>query len=80
MNGEHKLGDGVSPTQAAQGERLVRFPEYCSITGETRSIAYEKIAVGIAPKPIKDGRASLWVLSEVHAYVARKIATSPRKA
>ena len=68
------------PIAEHQGDRLIRFPEYCAITGETRTQAYEKMGAGIAPKPIKDGRASRWVLSEVHAYVARKIATAQRKA
>ena len=62
------------------GERLIRFPEYCSITGETRTQAYEKMKAKVAPAPIKDGRASLWVLSEVQAYVERKIAAAQRKA
>ena len=71
MNGEHKTGDG---------ERLIRLAEYLALTGESRTVAYERIAAHIAPAPIKDGRSSLWVLSEVQAYVARKIATAQRKA
>ena len=72
--------DTSGPAAVAAPERLIRFHEYLAITGENRTDAYAKMAAGIAPKPIKDGRASLWVLSEVQAYVHRKIADAPRKA
>lgn len=49
------------------------------MAGESRTRWYERVATGEAPAPIKDGRASLWVLSEVRDYVARKIATAQRK-
>ena len=62
------------------GERLIRLPELLSITGESRSQTYAKIAAGLMPAPIKDGRSSLWVLSEIHAHLAHKIASSKRKA
>lgn len=68
------------PATLKEVERLVRLSEYLLITGESKTQAYEKIAAGIAPRPIKDGRASLFVLSEVQAYVLRKIATAQRKA
>lgn len=63
----------------APGERLIRLPELLSITGESRTQCYENISTGLHPAPRKDGRASLWVLSEVHEYVAQKIARLPRK-
>lgn len=53
--------------------------EYLNLVGESRTVAYERIAKRLAPTPIKDGRATLFVLSEVQAYIERKIATSPRK-
>lgn len=64
---------------AFTAERLIGFKEYLILTGENRTTAYERMAAGTAPKPIKDGRASRWVLSEVQAYIARKIASLPRK-
>ena len=64
----------------SQEEALIRFDRYSALTGETKTVAYAKMAAGVAPKPLKDGRASVWRLSEVRAYVARKIATLPRKA
>lgn len=61
------------------GERLIRLPELLATTGESRTQCYENIASGLHPAPRKDGRASLWVQSEVQAYVAAKIARLPRK-
>lgn len=69
----------VSPQTYAPGERLIRLPELLSITGESRTTCYDNIAAGTHPAPRKDGRASLWVLSEVSRYVAQKIARLPRK-
>ena len=60
-------------------ERLIRLNEVLTYTGEARTTCYDNIAAGIHPAPLKDGRASLWKLSEVHAYVAQKIARLPRK-
>ena len=60
-------------------ERLIRIGEVLTYTGEARTTCYDNIAAGIHPAPLKDGRASLWKLSEVHAYVAQKIARLPRK-
>ena len=70
MNGGHMI---------AEGERLIRMNEYLNLVGESRTVAYERIGKRLAPTPIKDGRATLFVLSEVQAYIERKIATSPRK-
>ena len=69
----------LTPNTHASGERLIRLPELLSITGESRTQCYENIASGLHPAPYKDGRASLWVMSEVQAYVAQKIARLPRK-
>ena len=63
----------------SEQERLIDLQEYMAIVGEGRSVAYQLMAAGIAPAPIKVGRSSRWVLSEVRAYVAQKIATAPRK-
>ncbi len=65
---------------AAPIERLIRLPEVLVLTGMSRTQVYEKISAGELPAPIKDGRSSRWVLSEVQTYIARKVATLPRKA
>lgn len=69
----------LTPYARPPGERLIRLPELLSITGESRTQCYENISTGLHPAPRKDGRASLWVMSEVQAYVAQKIARLPRK-
>ena len=69
----------MNPLALAPIERFLRVPELLSITGESRTQCYENIASGLHPAPYKDGRASLWVMSEVQAYVAQKIARLPRK-
>lgn len=89
MNGEHKTGKGGTDTPTgtptdtfsgrATSERLIRINEVMAMTGESRTACYDNIAAGIHPKPLKDGRASLFRLSEVQAYVAQKIARLPRK-
>ena len=75
----HQTNPHESTIQAGD-ERLIDLREYMAMTGESRTVAYERIAAGIAPKPVKDGKSTRFVLSEVRAYVARKIATLPRKA
>jgi predicted DNA-binding transcriptional regulator AlpA len=69
----------ASAHSPAPVERLIRLNEVLTYTGEARTTCYDNIAAGIHPAPLKDGRASLWKLSEVHAYVAQKIARLPRK-
>ena len=61
------------------GDRLIRLAECLSMTGEARTTCYDNIAAGIHPAPLKDGRSSLWKLSEIQAYIAQKIARLPRK-
>ena len=69
----------INPQTYAPGERLIRMLELLSTTGESRTQTYVNIASGLHPAPHKDGRASLWVMSEVQQYVAQKIARLPRK-
>ncbi len=74
----------VKPYELTPDERLVKLPEVLSLTGESKTSAYENMAHPDPelrhPLPIKDGRAALFLLSEVRAYVAKKIARLPRKA
>lgn len=55
-------------------ERLIELQELSHITGiKSKTQVYEKIKRGELAKPIKDGRRSLWPLSEAQRYVAQKI-------
>ena len=69
----------VTPCIFTPGERLIRLAECLSMTSEARTTCYDNIAAGIHPAPLKDGRSSLFILSEIQAYVAQKIARLPRK-
>lgn len=73
----------LRPYELTPGERLLRIDAVLAITGESKSCAYENMANPDPelrhPLPIKDGRTSLFLLSEVQAYTAKKIARLPRK-
>lgn len=42
--------------------------------GISRTTAYELISAGAFPAPVKIGRASRWVVAEVNAWIASRIA------
>ncbi len=73
----------LKPYELTPSERLLRIDAVLAITGESKSCAYENMANPDPelrhPLPIKDGRSSLFLLSEVESYVAKKIARLPRK-
>lgn len=69
----------VIPHAYIQGDRFIRLAECLHMTGERPTTCYANIAAGLHPAPIKDGRASLWLLSEIQAYLAQKVARLPRK-
>ena len=50
-------------------ERRIRMPEVTSITGLSKRTIYRRIDEGLFPAPLKDGGASLWLLSEVLHYI-----------
>lgn len=60
-------------------QRLLSIEETMSMTGHRRSETYERIRKGIHPVPVKVGRSSRFVLSEIQQYVADLVANSPRK-
>jgi prophage regulatory protein len=58
-------------------ESIIKIRQVQARTGVSRSGLYQKVADGNFPKPIKLGaRASGWILSEVDAWVAERIAAS----
>jgi prophage regulatory protein len=54
-------------------ERLLRLPEVMGCVGLGRSRLYALIAQGSFPRPIKLGRSSAWIESEVNAWVTERI-------
>lgn len=67
------------PYAYIQGERLIRIQECLSMTGEARTTCHENIAAGLHPVPFKDGRTSVWLLSEMKTYLEQKVARMSRK-
>ena len=78
-HGHATKGAALTENPIAPGERLVRLPEVMSLTGKGRTQLYEEIKDKTFPAPLKDGRCSLWVLSEIQGWIAIRVATAPRK-
>ena len=59
---------------------LIRLNEVRGRTGLSRSEIYRRIREGGFPKPVKLGeKASAWVLAEIEAWVAARIAARDAK-
>ncbi|EIQ7158229.1 AlpA family phage regulatory protein [Citrobacter freundii] len=57
-------------------EKLVDMAFITQLTGLTDKWFYKLIKDGIFPKPIKLGRSSRWLQSEVEAWLQQRIAES----
>ena len=57
-------------------DKLVDMAFITQLTGLTDKWFYKLIQDGIFPKPIKLGRSSRWLQSEVEAWLQRRIAES----
>jgi prophage regulatory protein len=62
----------------AKPERLLTMAEVIAQTAKSRSAIYNEIMAGKFPRPLKRGRQSVWVESEVQAVIAQEIQTLPR--
>lgn len=69
-----------APTAPANppSETLLALPEVRRRTAKSTSVIYSDMAAGTFPRPLKRGRQSVWVASEVQAVIDREIATLPR--
>lgn len=54
-------------------QRLLRLPQVKQMVGLGTTAIYERIKQGSFPKPIKLGRMSMWVESEVQEWIAERI-------
>ena len=59
-------------------ERLLLLPEVRHRTGKGTSTIYAEMMAGSFPRPLKRGRQSVWIESEVQAVIDREIETLPR--
>jgi predicted DNA-binding transcriptional regulator AlpA len=65
-----------SGTARAEGERLVRMPATLHALELRRTAWLEVVKSKQAPQPVKIGRATFWVWSEVQAFIADRIRKS----
>lgn len=63
---------------AEQLEELATLTRTSEITGCSRTRIYVEIKAGRFPRPIKYAGRSLWIMSEVQAWIRRQIAECPR--
>jgi prophage regulatory protein len=54
-------------------ERLIRLPDVSARVGMARTAIYKRIKEGAFPSPVKTGRMSSWVESEIEAWIAQQI-------
>jgi prophage regulatory protein len=69
----------VQPTEP-RGECLLRFPVVAERVGLSRTSIYGFIKDGSFPVPVKTGRGSRWLASEIDAWIAARAKARPAKA
>jgi prophage regulatory protein len=61
--------------------RLIRWPEVHDLTGIPKSTAYDYLAAGTFPVPVKlSARSVAWKLSDVLAWIESRQSARPAKA
>lgn len=55
-------------------KRLIRLPEVIGQVGLSERTLYRYVASGTFPKPVKVGALSMWIGTEVEAWVEQRIA------
>lgn len=69
----------TNPAAAAEADapvpsgRLLRLPRTLDRVGLQRTAWLELVRQGKAPKPIKIGRATLWLESEVQQFISDRV-------
>jgi prophage regulatory protein len=67
----------TTPSESAtHGERLIRLPETLQSVSLGRTAWLDLVKAKQAPQPVKIGRATFWVHSEVQAFIAERIRQS----
>ena len=59
-------------------ERFLRLPEVMETVGLRRTAIYDKITRGEFPAPVKIGSVSVWLASEISAYIGVHPSPPPR--
>lgn len=63
-------------TPAPMNERLVRLPQCLAAVSLGRTAWLDLVKSGDAPQPVKIGRATFWVWSEVQRFIVERIRLS----
>ena len=66
----------VSPATVPPAERFLRLPRVLELTGRGRTATLDDVKAGRFPKPIKVGAASMYLESEVYAWIAARVRDS----
>jgi predicted DNA-binding transcriptional regulator AlpA len=76
----HSSPSGQHRNVAATADALLwSLPTLCQRIGLCRSSIYQQIQAGKFPEPVKIGRSSRWLASEIHAWVqTQACARSPK--
>lgn len=72
----HQTGKGRAAGPESIGEVLLRLPQVLAMTGRGRTSTLDDVKAGTFPKPIKVGSASLFLQSEVQAWIAARVRDS----
>ena len=75
----HHTTTRESANPRAEGERLIRLPATLHVVELGRTAWLDLVKAKQAPQPVKIGRATFWVASEVQSFIADRIRQS-RKA
>jgi prophage regulatory protein len=59
----------------SQNDRIIRLPEVLHMVGMKKTSIYSKIKHGDFPVPVKLGRASGWLESDVQRWISRVVAS-----
>jgi prophage regulatory protein len=54
-------------------DRFIRLPEVIKAVGLCKPTIYVKISAGEFPEPIKLGRVSVWLQSEISAWIDERV-------
>jgi prophage regulatory protein len=65
--------EDAPPTTPAEPGRLLRLPAVLGMVGLGRSCWFGLVKAGRAPRPIKIGRAALWIEDEVSRWVRDRV-------
>jgi len=78
MRTENTCESAMPPAIASAPARLIRLPDVLNKVGLGRTAWLELVKNKSAPLPVKIGRATLWVESEVFNFIQTRIDASRR--